>query len=239
MTAFADDAMLRHVCEQTDRLLGTLRTMDDDDVRAPSGLPGWSRAHVLTHLARNADGLANVASSAITGVLTPMYPSRQARDADIEAGAGRSASHLEADVESSAERLLALLAAVPQDALDVEVPNGRGGQVRVGALPWLRVREVVYHHVDLRCGVTFADVPDDLLRRALLECPSRLRSAAPGLEVSAELADGSHLDLVVGDGTARAAGSAAHVLAYLTGRSRGEGVRTDGGATLPVLPSWG
>lgn len=239
MTAFADDVMVRHLCEQTDRLLSTLHSMDDDDVRSPSILPGWSRAHVLTHVARNADGLANVASSAITGELTAMYPSSAARDADIEVGAGRSASHLEADVESSAERLLALLAAVPEHALDVEVPNGRGGAVRVGDLPWLRVREVAYHHVDLDCGYTFADVPLDLLRRGLAECEHRLREAAPGLGLTAELADGTQVDLLIGDGRGAATGPAHSVLAWLTGRSSGDGVHTVDGKPLPSLPSWG
>jgi len=29
----------------------------DADVRAPSLLPGWTRGHVLSHIARNADGI--------------------------------------------------------------------------------------------------------------------------------------------------------------------------------------
>lgn len=239
MTAFADDPLLAHVCEQTDRLLSSVRTMDDADVRAPSGLPGWSRGHVLSHLARNADGLANVLSTAITGTMTAMYASSEARDGDIEAGAGRPASHLEADVESSAERLLALLAAVPEDALDVEVPTGRGAMtVRVADVPWLRAREVCYHHVDLACGFGFADVPDGLVRAGLREAVPRLVGAAPGATVTATWADGSTDELVVGDGAVAVRGSSADVLAWLTGRSAGEGLDADG-APLPTLPSWG
>src|SRR6478735_4255066 len=119
MTAFEDDPMLRQLCEQTDLLLSTVNDLDDEAVRGPSLLPGWTRGHVLAHLARNADGLANVARTAVTGDVTPMYESAAQRDADIEAGAGRSASDHESDVEASAERLLALLADIPADRLDV------------------------------------------------------------------------------------------------------------------------
>ena len=34
---------------------GCMARMGDDAFAAPSALPGWSRAHVLTHIARNAD----------------------------------------------------------------------------------------------------------------------------------------------------------------------------------------
>ena len=60
-----------------------------DDLREPSRLPGWTRGHVVTHVARNAEGLCRLLRWARTGIETPMYPSIQARDAAIEAGAGR------------------------------------------------------------------------------------------------------------------------------------------------------
>src|SRR4051812_1830604 len=102
MTAFADDPVLRQLCAQTDHLLSTVSALDDESVRGPSLLPGWTRGHVLAHLARNADGLANVARTAITGEVTPMYASQAQRDADIDADAGHSASEHESDLESAA-----------------------------------------------------------------------------------------------------------------------------------------
>jgi maleylpyruvate isomerase len=238
MTAFADDPMLTHLCTQTDLLLSTVRTLDDHAVRGPSHLPGWTRGHVLTHLARNADALANVAGSAVTGRITPMYVSIEARDADIEAGAGRPAADLEADVESSAERLLAQLAAVPPERADLEVPSGRGPVITAAAVPWVRTREVVYHHVDLDAGFTFADLPDALLRAGLLECPPRLADAAPGAQLTCTLENGELLELTVGDGAVPVRGHAADVLAWLTGRGDGSTLET-GGEPLPALPSWG
>ncbi|HZC40516.1 MAG TPA: maleylpyruvate isomerase N-terminal domain-containing protein, partial [Streptosporangiaceae bacterium] len=69
----------------TGRLLDTIAGLTEAQARAPSLLPGWTRAHVLTHIARNADGLANLLRWARTGTQTPMYASAGARDADIEA----------------------------------------------------------------------------------------------------------------------------------------------------------
>src|SRR4051812_15709223 len=147
MTAFADDPMLAQLTVQTDLLLVTAARLTDADVRAPSLLPAWSRGHVLSHLARNADGLSNVVRSAVTGQITPMYESQARRDADVEAGAGRSAFDLASDVETSAEELLGLLAQVPEDRLDLEVPSGRGPTIAVRSVVWVRTREVLYHHV--------------------------------------------------------------------------------------------
>ena len=71
----------------TERLLTTATALSDAQVREPSSLPGWTRGHVLTHIARNADGLGNLLIWARTGTETPMYPSARSRGDDIEAGA--------------------------------------------------------------------------------------------------------------------------------------------------------
>ncbi|GAA4355355.1 maleylpyruvate isomerase family mycothiol-dependent enzyme [Angustibacter luteus] len=238
MTAFADDPLLAHLSEQTDRLLSTINELTDEQARGPSLLPGWTRGHVLAHLARNADGLGNVARTAITGRVTPMYESAAQRDADIEADADRSASDHESDVEASAERLLALLADIPADRLDVQVPSGRGPTITVATLPWVRLREVVYHHVDLDAGFTMADAPDLVLRGGLAECPARLADATPGATITAQFADSPDERLVIGDGSVAVAGPAHEVLGWLTGRSSGSGLDT-GQDDLPALPSWG
>lgn len=241
MTVLDDETLLPLLDEQTALVVGTARSLDDAAVRAPSQCPGWTRGHVLTHLARNADGLYNVAHSAVTGVPVPMYVSAAARDADIEAGAGRSARELVDDVEHAAARLTEELRRVPPDAGDLRVPSGRGSTVRVGDVPWTRLREVVYHHVDLDAGYRFADVPEQVVVAGLRECVPRLADVGTSMEVTAEL-DGiaDPVVLVLGTGTPSVAvsGSAPDVLAWLTGRSDGSGVTSRHGA-LPPLPSWG
>ncbi|WAX59050.1 maleylpyruvate isomerase family mycothiol-dependent enzyme [Jatrophihabitans cynanchi] len=123
----------------------------DADVRAPSLLPGWSRAHVLTHLARNADGIFATVTGALRGERVPRYPhGPQGRNADIEAGAERSAETLLADVRSSADAL---------DRLFGEVAGTDGWQLQcddrtIGAYLTARWREVEIHRVDLAGSYT-------------------------------------------------------------------------------------
>jgi maleylpyruvate isomerase len=241
MIGFGDDPLLPLLAEQTELVLRTARTLDDAAVRTPSLCPPWTRGHVLTHVARNADALVNVAHSAVTGVPVAMYPSAEARSADVEAGAGRSARELTEDLERSAGRLADELRRVPDEGLGLEVPSGRGPTIRVGDVPWTRLREVVYHHVDLDAGYGFADAPEEVVVRGLRECVPRLGGVAP-LEVTAELAGARDpVVLLLGTGEPRRAvrGPAPDVLAWLTGRSHGAGLSADDAAPLPDLPSWG
>lgn len=234
-----DDATLRALLtEQSDLLLTHLRSFDETAAREPSLLPGWSRGHVLTHLARNADSLANSAAGALLGRPLPRYLSTQQRDQDIEAGSNRPADQLLADLATSSGRMLALLGTAASTPPDVQQPDGRGGTVRIGELPWLRLREVVYHHVDLDLGYSFDDAPTLVLRAGLLECPARLASTSPGLELTCTFADAAPLQILMGDGHRAVEGSGADILAWLTGRSDGAGLTTSG-SSLPALPSWG
>src|SRR2546429_8775170 len=97
---------LDRLAAATDRVLATATALSDAQAREPSLLPGWSRGHVLTHIARNADGMVNLLHWARTGTQTPMYTSAQSRAADIEAGAGRPAAGPAADLRDSAARCL-------------------------------------------------------------------------------------------------------------------------------------
>ncbi|MEO6885764.1 MAG: maleylpyruvate isomerase N-terminal domain-containing protein, partial [Jatrophihabitantaceae bacterium] len=119
----------------------------DTDVRAASLLPDWTRGHVLTHIARNADGIALTLSGALRGEVLARYPhGRQGRAADIEAGACRSAAELLADVNESAERLDRTYAAVA-DADGWELPTD--DQHPTSAWILARWQEVEIHRVDL------------------------------------------------------------------------------------------
>ena len=103
------DAALRELSDQIDqatqRLLGTARIITDPDLRVPSMLPGWTRGHVLAHVARNADGMRNVLVGVRTGQDRPAYASAEAREAGIEQDAGRRATEQAADLASSAMAL--------------------------------------------------------------------------------------------------------------------------------------
>ena len=60
------------------------------DPALPSLLPEWTRGHVLTHIARNADSFVRVLEAARRGEVVTQYEGGVAsRNADIEAGASR------------------------------------------------------------------------------------------------------------------------------------------------------
>ena len=106
----ASDDVTRRLDEvrwSTEGLLDSLRERPPTDswARQPSLLPGWTRGHVLNHLALNAEAMMRTLSGTVRGEKIPMYDSEDARAADIEAGAGRSAAELAADVVDSARRL--------------------------------------------------------------------------------------------------------------------------------------
>jgi maleylpyruvate isomerase len=159
----------------------TLDALDDERARRPSLLPGWTVGHVLTHIARNADGMTHLVRWAVTGVPEPMYASVEARTADIDAGSGRSAAALVADVRDSADRLdeaLARLAGAGPQALDRLLLFGPPRpeaelDTPARAVPYARSREVEIHHVDLGLGYGPQDWPTDFVERTLLFVHSR------------------------------------------------------------------
>jgi maleylpyruvate isomerase len=216
----------------TGRLLETVRALPEGAQRVPSLCAGWTRGHVLTHLARNADGLVNLCTWARTGVETPMYGPGTARDDAIEAGAGRPVAELVADVTGSAARLDAAYAGIgPQhDLVPLRLRNGR--LVHATRLADLRLREVAYHLADLDAGVGFADLPAPLVASFLAEEVARLRAnpEAPGITLEP---DGGARH-VVGDGAAYVRGASAALLGWLA-RGLTAGVAGD----LPTLPFGG
>lgn len=203
----------------TARLLGATIEVGDEDWRRPSRLPGWSRGHVATHLARQADALVRVADGARRGVLAPMYDSLEQREQEIEDGAHRPGLELQVDLDTSAQRLEQAFAALTEeDGWDapVELRGGLRGPARL--LPLARLLEVVLHHVDLDLGQAVEDVDATTADWLLEWCALRLRQRDdfPRLELVS-----STTRLTVGSvGPARTVrGSSPQLLGWLTGRA--------------------
>jgi maleylpyruvate isomerase len=158
----------------------------DADVREPSLLPGWTRAHVLTHIARNADGISRTLSGALHGKIVARYPHGKAgRDADIEAGSSRGSTELLADVRESADRLDRLFGAVA-DADGWELPTEDRS---AGAYALARWREVEIHRVDLGGAYTADEWPAEFVTYLLPELASDLAdraSVALRIEITAD-----------------------------------------------------
>ncbi|HXL17417.1 MAG TPA: maleylpyruvate isomerase N-terminal domain-containing protein, partial [Streptosporangiaceae bacterium] len=120
------DLTIARISEATDRLIRSASGLIEDQLRAPSLLPGWSRAHVLSHVARNADGLSNLLTWARTGVETPQYTSREDRDAQIEEGSSRPAAEIVADLSRSSKAFISQARELPPVAWLAEVRGMRG-----------------------------------------------------------------------------------------------------------------
>ncbi|MFI7546907.1 maleylpyruvate isomerase family mycothiol-dependent enzyme [Actinoplanes sp. NPDC049599] len=145
--------MFSDIDDATDRLLAAAARLTDDDVRQPSRLPGWTRGHVLTHLARGANALRNVLLD------QPAYASQESRDAGITAGATRSAADLVADLASAAAALRATAIALPADQWQAEVTVPGLPPFPKSQVLLRRLVELELHHVDLGIGYTGADWP--------------------------------------------------------------------------------
>jgi maleylpyruvate isomerase len=242
-----DDQVRRSMArigEATDRLLASAGALTDTGVREPSLLPGWTRGHVLTHIARNADGLGNLLRWARTGITTPMYASREARQADIEAGAGRSAADLAADVQATAIAFAAEAAGLPDEAWTAQVQGLTGPPIPGrGVLDW-RLRELEIHHVDLAVGYRPGDWPGEFVTASLPGVAGEFagREDTPSCLLQP---DGSGLgpfqigpEQTTGQ-PVLVRGSPASLLAWLIGRDDGSGLRVSpDGAARPVLPPW-
>lgn len=234
---------LDRLAAATTRLLATATTLSDAQAREPSLLPGWSRGHVLTHLARNADGLGNLLRWARTGTPAPMYASAESRAADIAAGAGRPAASLAADVRETAAALAAEAASMPDDAWTAQVRALRGPPFPAHGVLERRLSEVEIHHVDLAAGYSPADWPEDFLAEALPRVAESFagRDGMPSCVVHAE---GAKDSFRLGPERAGAPavfihGQRADLLAWLLGRGDGARLTVGRGGTLPELPPWG
>jgi maleylpyruvate isomerase len=149
------------------RLADDIADLTDEQARRPSRLPNWSMGHVLTHIARNADGLTRMVEGAARGEEWAQYPGGfEQRATDIEAGSGRSAADLVADVGRSSAELEAAWAASSDETWE-----GQGltvvGPAPIRELPFRRWRETVVHHADLGLAFDWHSWPDDYVRLEL------------------------------------------------------------------------
>jgi maleylpyruvate isomerase len=239
-------------------LRGLMTRMADAAFAAPSLLPGWSRAHVLSHVARNADAMINLLDWARTGVPSPAYGSQEQRDRDIERGAARAPAAIRDDVVESSDRLAVAVRGMPEEAWQAQVGTARHA-MPASDIPWVRAREMWIHSVDLDVGASLADTPTPMLVELLADASSSIGAGPqcpPMLLVATDLdrrwalgrgASGpataelsGPLDAMEADDLRRVEvrGTAVELAAWLLGRSKGRALRTADGSRLPVPPRW-
>ena len=230
------------VCGATDRLLAAVAKLDSAAVAEPSRLPGWTRGHILAHLARNADALVNVLAG------RPMYESPATRDAEIERDAPRAVDIQLADLRESAGRF--------QDAASVSADWSRTVELRNGVtdsasrVPFRRWVEVELHHVDLGIGYELEDLSEEFTQREINFLAERFRGHpdVPALLIKQD--DGRMIPTGAVESVSReqiesgyepalpeltVSGRQADLLGWLCGRRDGSALSADGGP-LPALP---
>jgi maleylpyruvate isomerase len=244
----------------TRRVLRSVSDLTEEQAAGRSLLPGWSRAEVLTHLARNADGGRGIAEAAARAEIGMQYPGgAEQRESGIVAGRGVRPPELLADLRRSCDALMEAWGKLPDDAWD---RPGRSltGQRTQRAWVWSRWREVEVHHVDLGLGYSPAEWPVAFVTRGLDEAfdelPARadrygIRSDASfrveatdhdcawivRLADRAAIVDRDDHAAVAVDGTV--SGWGCDVLAWLYGRDpSGAGLTGTGDLTGLRLPEW-
>ncbi|MFI5618346.1 maleylpyruvate isomerase family mycothiol-dependent enzyme [Streptomyces sp. NPDC051567] len=221
---------LRSVREATARLLSAVAELDNAALAGESHLPGWTRGHILAHVARNADALVEVFEG------RPMYVSATSREADIARDAGRTLEEHLADLRDSGARFLAATESAQDWSRPVELRNGVTD--RAANVPFRRLIEIELHHVDLDIGYGLTDLSDEFTARETAFLADRWsgRADVPPVTLTASDRDGVWRTGGAEGAPVTVSGPAAGLLGWLAGRGPGgAGLSTEGGP-LPALP---
>ncbi len=229
------------VRESADQLVHDATLLDADALAGPSLLPGWSRANVVSHLIGNAEGLTNLLEWARTGVTTPQYADIEAREATIQAGVGQSADLLAGRLRETIDRFLAVADTLPDEQWAAAVrlgPAAQGREIAARELPWRRLVEQEVHNVDLAGAYTPAHWSPEFVHRLLAETAQRYlpRESVPAMDLAALDGDWA-AQSGDPDQRVRIEGPSPALLAWVIGRSSGEGLHVQP-PPLPELPPW-
>jgi maleylpyruvate isomerase len=242
----------------TRRLLSTVDGLTDEQAHEASRLPGWSRAEVLTHLARNADGTRRMVQAAARGDVEAQYPGGlEERASEIAAGRDATAADVLRDVRCAHDAMMEAWHTLPRDAW-ARVGRAISGERSMREALWARAREVEVHHVDLAMGYEPTDWPVGFVAGALDEifCSFDRRASTGRPLIDAEFRvvstdherawrvrlHGTHVDVEQGAGDAadgEARGWGCDVVAWLYGRDpQGVGITASGDSAVLRLPQW-
>ncbi|MFB7333979.1 maleylpyruvate isomerase family mycothiol-dependent enzyme [Streptomyces adustus] len=233
--ALADmDLLLDETRASVARVCVGLGSLTDLQAREPSGLPGWSRGHVITHLARSADVYRWLLTLARTGTESGPRADAAALDRALREGAERSAGELVADLRASLDRLLDETQAVPAECWFILVTALAGWRHPAWFTLQRCRRELETHHVDLDLGYTTADWPSGYVTWALDDTIATL--TARDFPVARVHATDLDRAWTLAPSGATVTGPGHAILAWLAGRGPDTRLRSD--APLPTPPRW-
>ena len=224
MTPYEDLAAAR---QATARLLVHLDALSRADLLGPSLLPGWSRAHVVAHLAGNARSHVRMLDGCLAGEVRTQYADDGAREQGIQRLAA-SPGTVVAEHAAAAAALEERWAAMQPEHWDRAVGWLDGPTTPAHTTVASREKEVEVHRVDLAAGYEPADWPAPFAERLL----HRLlrRTDLPEMVLLWD-------DRSSGTSGPRISGSVPALAAWLAGRSDGRDLDVHDGR-LPGLPAW-
>jgi len=136
------------------RLLECVDQLDDAAFSQASLLPGWTRAHVVAHLAMNALSHVRLLEFASRGEQGDQYEGgATGREAGITAVAALAPAKLVAELRRAVYTLEGAWAGASSSAWQGTGLSAGGAVLQMSDLPFLRWREVVVHLTDLDVGV--------------------------------------------------------------------------------------
>jgi maleylpyruvate isomerase len=216
--------------EATQRLLGHTIALTEQAWHQPTCLPGWTRAHVATHLARNAEYFDTSIQAALAGQPQPELAPAEQRRQVLEVGAERRGLELQIDLDATAGALQNTIESVPGWTGNVRID---GVELPLSAVPLARLHEVCVHHLDLECGLTPELVPADAAEWLLRWVLFRLRDTSlPTIQIT-----GDTLQAEIGHSATplKVSGTDAILWAWLSGRAEPEQVTGAHEVKLPLL----
>jgi maleylpyruvate isomerase len=164
-----------------------------------------------------------------------MYTSREQRAAEIEESADLSGALLRSQVAATARGLDEIIARLDNRGWSAPIRSALGRVIPATEIPWLRIREVWLHAVDLQAGMTVEDLPAGIIDLLLDDAAGTLseRDGCPAVLLTPsnrnrtwQLRGSSEESLVTAP--------AAELAGWLTGRIPGGTIA----ANLPRLPKW-
>lgn len=223
-------ARLSAVYDATTRYLQDLDALTSETVGEPSTLPGWTRGHVVAHVARHALGLARAFDGAARGESVPVYDSQPQRDSDIQTTSELPLEELrEHSFDSCGRWRESVEGVIGRDVVVERVPGGP--RLSLDEAIEARRREVEIHHADLLVGYGPNDWPEEFLDTVFNTVVEDRQDGPPMLLRT------PHGDVLIGNGYGPAVGGdRAELTWWLLGRGAGEGLTCDG--ELPTLGPW-
>ena len=218
--------------------------MGDDAFAKPSSLPDWTRAHVLTHVARNADAHDQPADLGPhrrpDPALQPAPSSATRTSRPAPSARPRRSAPTSSRRRTGSPRPCGRCRRRPGR----RGSDFRGRRILASDVLWLRAREVWIHAIDLDAGASFSDLPRPMLRELLTDAAVTM-GARPGLPAAAARAHRRAADVDGGGGAAGSDGGRSRYGGPPRSSRRGCSAGRRGvtcvpprGSGRPALPPW-